>query len=336
MKKLREKLQSQNGASILLALLFLLVCTMVAGSVLTAAASNAGKIRSNYQEQQRYLALSSALRLVVGELKAQQTEYRGRYTVNEWTEILTVEEKDAEGKVIATTVTEYPYYNVRQETGLFTCGQLAALNADGTPNDDAVLTFRKELDGVFAGEFTGVGYHALAGGAGIASLPTNPPGCSPDPGDPSRTTRVLTVTVGGSEKIQEQFRPVTVAIDMSQSRRIHLKATLPAKVNADGSPDMTGSLYIMEAELTPRLTTPGPGGALHTTNGGVPVIDYTPEAGTPDRLPKDEKLQETTQTESGTLSILADSEHSETKTTSSFMTWKLDWITREIKEEASG
>ena len=52
MKTLREKLHSQSGASILLALLFLLVCMMAAASVLTAAVSNAGKIRSNYEEQQ--------------------------------------------------------------------------------------------------------------------------------------------------------------------------------------------------------------------------------------------------------------------------------------------
>ena len=87
MKTLNRKLHSQHGASILLALLFLLVCMMAAASVLTAAVSNAGKIRSNYEEQQRYLALSSALRLVAGELE--QAEYRGRYTVTQWTEILT-------------------------------------------------------------------------------------------------------------------------------------------------------------------------------------------------------------------------------------------------------
>ena len=47
MKTLREKLHSQSGASILLALLFLLVCMMTAASILMAAVSNAGKLRSN-------------------------------------------------------------------------------------------------------------------------------------------------------------------------------------------------------------------------------------------------------------------------------------------------
>ena len=47
MNTLRKKLHSQRGASILLALLFLLVCMMAAASVLMAAVSNAGKSRSN-------------------------------------------------------------------------------------------------------------------------------------------------------------------------------------------------------------------------------------------------------------------------------------------------
>ena len=42
MKKLKGKFHSQSGASAVLALLFLLVCMMVAASVLMAAVSNAG------------------------------------------------------------------------------------------------------------------------------------------------------------------------------------------------------------------------------------------------------------------------------------------------------
>ena len=47
MRQLIQKLRSQSGASILLALLFLLVCMLAAATVLMAAVSNAGKIRSN-------------------------------------------------------------------------------------------------------------------------------------------------------------------------------------------------------------------------------------------------------------------------------------------------
>lgn len=77
MDALRKKWNSSRGASILLALLFLLVCMMVGASVLMAAASNAGKLRSNQVEQQRYLTLSSALTMLCGELE--KVEYRGKY-----------------------------------------------------------------------------------------------------------------------------------------------------------------------------------------------------------------------------------------------------------------
>lgn len=72
-----HKLRSQRGASLLLALLFLLICSMVAASILMAAAANAGKQRSNLEEHQTYLALSSAVSTLCDELN--RSEYRGQY-----------------------------------------------------------------------------------------------------------------------------------------------------------------------------------------------------------------------------------------------------------------
>lgn len=81
MEALKRKWNSSRGASILLALLFLLVCMMVGASVLAAAASNAGKIQSNKKEQQKYLTLSSAMSLLIDELES--VEYVGKYTYEE-------------------------------------------------------------------------------------------------------------------------------------------------------------------------------------------------------------------------------------------------------------
>ena len=142
MRRMRGKWESQSGASILLALLFLLVCMMVSASVLMAAASNAGKIRSNYEEQQRYLALSSALRLVAGQIA--EAEYTGGYTVQRWV----VPIFDEEGIRIGET----KYYHVRQTAGGLTCGELGG-----------ALDLTKALDGVYAREFTGPGRTALSG-----------------------------------------------------------------------------------------------------------------------------------------------------------------------------
>ena len=81
MESLKRKWNSCRGASILLALLFLLVCVMAGTSVLMAAASNAGKIRSNKEEQQMYFTLISAVNLLCDEL--QSVEYVGQYTITD-------------------------------------------------------------------------------------------------------------------------------------------------------------------------------------------------------------------------------------------------------------
>lgn len=265
MKNVRAKLRSQRGASILLALLFLLVCMLAAASVLMAAVSNAGKIQSNYQEQQRYLALSSALRLVAEELE--RAEYRGWYTVKTWTETRTVTRPDGSKITFSTN-----YYSVQQDLGAFSCGHLSKLDGDGktptnggTPLNQEVLTFRRELDGLFAREFTGTGWKPLSGDQ-IASLPTNP-------GDGSTpATRILTVSVTGDEELAKQLGPVTVEADMGQNLRIHLKATL----EPDGA---GGPAYVMEAELAPSdnidFTVNYPGNRLPKNEpggGGVDVV----------------------------------------------------------------
>ena len=77
MRRAREKLKSSRGASLALALLLLLVCIAVGVSLLMAAVSNGGRVRSNRQERQGYLALSSAMELVTGDLE--KIVYHGNY-----------------------------------------------------------------------------------------------------------------------------------------------------------------------------------------------------------------------------------------------------------------
>lgn len=334
MKRAFRKLHSQRGASILLALLFLLVCMMVGASILMAAVSNAGKIKSNYDEQQRYHALSSALRLVSGQLE--QAQYRGRYTVYEWTETLTVTETGADGSPVVTT-TESDYYRVDQSTGFFSCGALAAptlsesTDGDGNVNlqivedPETVLTFQKELNGVFANEFGGGGYERVDE-AEIAPLPTNPTdGATP-------TTRTLSVTVD-NEEYKDKFPEVTVKVDMNQNHRIRLKATMPAKAGA-ADPD---SSYVLEAELASVLVKLDTNGKpiidpTRPAVSGVPGIDYDPGA----RMPKtDIPPGGTSDLGNGKQLTVTRNPH-QMRATQSAITWKLDWISQEIKEEAGG
>lgn len=64
----RNKLESRRGASIVIALLVLLICVTAGAAALTAAGANAGRYTHMRADQQRYLAVASAARLVRSEL----------------------------------------------------------------------------------------------------------------------------------------------------------------------------------------------------------------------------------------------------------------------------
>ena len=128
-----------------MALLFLLVCMMVASSLLMAAVSNAGKIQSDRTEQQKYLTLSSGLRLVCGELE--EMAYTGEYQYAEW--FVENEEKNEKGEVIGTTRTDY-----------YWCGQAEGTLTGGNLADALRGFFLEELDGMYGEAFTARGFQA--------------------------------------------------------------------------------------------------------------------------------------------------------------------------------
>lgn len=70
MRRTLQKLRSASGASMLLALLFLIFSVTVGAVVLTAASASAGRIARNRQEQQNYLAVASAAQLLQTDLEA--------------------------------------------------------------------------------------------------------------------------------------------------------------------------------------------------------------------------------------------------------------------------
>jgi len=61
---IRNKLRQKNGASIFMGLMFLLVCLMVGTVVLTASGAASGKLSQLKQDEQDYLTVSSAARLL--------------------------------------------------------------------------------------------------------------------------------------------------------------------------------------------------------------------------------------------------------------------------------
>lgn len=134
---LKRKLQSQRGASLLLALLFLALCSLVSATILMAAVSNAGKARSNLREHQSYLALSSAVDLICDEIV--RSEYQGIYNYKEVVEKTPVENPETGEETIETTT----YYYFTQLEG--SCTHKGA-------DTESKLTglLKKDLDTLFA------------------------------------------------------------------------------------------------------------------------------------------------------------------------------------------
>ena len=65
---LKRKLKSARGASLIIAMVFMLICVFVGGSVLTAATMNAYRIK-HHSDAQEFLDQRSAALLVLDELK---------------------------------------------------------------------------------------------------------------------------------------------------------------------------------------------------------------------------------------------------------------------------
>lgn len=219
MRKIREKLRSESGASILLALLFFLLCAMVGASVLMAAASNAGKSRSSREEQQKYLTLSSAMQLVCDELTA--AKYTAQFDkISEDP----VPKTDADGN--DTGEVDYYIITYNQREGSYTGGL-----------SKNVLPLVNALDSLFAGSLP----QTLPSGRDRHIYRT---GFSAAPG----RTFELTLTVDASDK-PGLVEPVKVEVTLNENYRLSLKAwlesdsayTMYGTLLTTGTPELTGA-----------------------------------------------------------------------------------------------
>lgn len=223
MKKIREKLRSENGASILLALLFFLLCAMVGASVLMAAASNAGKSRSSREEQQKYLTLSSALQLVCDELTA--AEYTGTYSYEQNTYTVDVPGIDKDGNPTVSTITHtehiYKQANNTPNSG-FQCGL------------SGVLPLAEELDQLFSTEFPEP-YDVGETTHYIYTPQYNRTGSS------SSKAHILTLTVDQNDK-PGLNEPVKVTVELGIGAANKYMITLKAALESDPQYTMTAVL----------------------------------------------------------------------------------------------
>ena len=235
MEPIREKLRSESGASILLALLFFLLCAMVGASVLMAAASNAGKSRSGREEQQKYLTLSSAMQLVCDELTA--AEYTAKYEY-ESKRIIVPPKTDGEGKVIEAGYS-YTIHTYIQTEGVYT-GKLSQ-------GGSCVLPLLKELDWLFAQDFNVSGVSAPDQ---LIVTRLKEPGDITPPGALHELTLTVTEQPG---KPGLNDTPVEVTVTLMNDYSFQLAASL-------GEYSMYAGLTLKTGCTPPKPKQPGSGG----------------------------------------------------------------------------
>ena len=83
MKKIREKLNSNAGASILIALLFFAICCVVSVSVLMLAKANTDQMRNHREMEQAFLSVNSAVDVFETELHQPQPPFAVKTVVED-------------------------------------------------------------------------------------------------------------------------------------------------------------------------------------------------------------------------------------------------------------
>lgn len=193
---------------------------LVGASVLMAAVSNAGKLRSNQEEQQKYLTLSSALTLLCGELES--VEYCGTYSYQREAVFTSVTGEDGAPEE------KFDHY---KHICAQTTGELRVESASPWTLNE-VLPLYSDLDRMFADRFEVPAgqrnpvddyiYITLS-----AAQPQNP--------------YVVTLAANGDE---DTYGGLTEKVRITAEMNARCEITLTATFEADGS-------YIMEAVLKP-------------------------------------------------------------------------------------
>lgn len=124
MESFKHKVQSQSGASMLMALFLLLVVTVVSVVILVTATSAAHQVRDNRAAQQAYLTVSSAADLLVQAFAKQSYTYT-----------LTTYTRSDDPKITRTDDKESTSESVLQKT-LFAASHAVRLhNNNNTPSE---------------------------------------------------------------------------------------------------------------------------------------------------------------------------------------------------------
>lgn len=132
-----NKLKSNRGATMILALALFLICAVISSLILAAAASGTTRITQQTKEQQAYLAVSSATDIVAAEL-----DNCNKYiAVNEITDEINTDTTGVLGSLVKTAA----FYVCKNNTAYTDVITVSLELSDGRlPN--ATCTFKMDTD----------------------------------------------------------------------------------------------------------------------------------------------------------------------------------------------
>lgn len=147
MNCVKRKMKSTGGASIIIALLFFLICCAVGVSVLASAKANASRLVSQRESEASYLAVRSAAMLMREKLETEQTTpfaeceeyYDGKPT--EWKQMETENGESSFWREIESIL-----FQLMQEEGDASKSSKFTFQAKDMPDVSAEVTIAKKGD----------------------------------------------------------------------------------------------------------------------------------------------------------------------------------------------
>ncbi len=151
MRKVIKKLKSDTGATLMMALLFFVVCAVTGSMILVSATASSGRLEGMRQQDQNYYAVSSAVKFVEEKLSNEYLSVEETLEIDEETDTETDEEGNE--REVITTYYDYsgPKFYLKNKTDaeskteitIISVGLLGALLTD-----DNITNYKEKLDGV--------------------------------------------------------------------------------------------------------------------------------------------------------------------------------------------
>lgn len=135
---LRNRIRSNSGATILLALLFFLLCAMAGSIILSAGSAAAGRISGLKESEQAFYSVTSAAQVMRDEIEGQEFQ---AYTEDGGKPIYTVEPDSKIAKILMSAVKAVYEDNQSKAEATFTIRpQDSQKNVLGTVTANLIMT----------------------------------------------------------------------------------------------------------------------------------------------------------------------------------------------------